>query len=426
MARQIFRQEAIDRMASPDRLDEPLRLVKPANWLFLAAATLVVLFALIWGFTASVPIKVNAQGIMIDAAGLSEVTAQYQGRVDEILVSPGAKVQKGDIIARLTRDNRERDIQMAEAALRDAIATAGVAENIFRSGEGRLRGAEGKQLTSINSRMAELRRQLATREQTASNLRGLVAENAATREELMNVIALNDSIRADLRKLEQERIDLGVGSAKRRNDRDQLRLGDSQLVQERRRELQKLKAQTDDEILIRAAQPGRILELKINPGDVLAVGEAIATIDASGAAGSNKASYDAVLFVPPDSGKRIDPGMQVELVPTTTAKEVYGHIKGEVVSASALPASRESMRRYLQNDQLVEQLSANAAPIEVRVRFTRADNASGFLWSASSGPERRVTKGTFLSGKVVVERRPMVDVILPGVRNRISHGISGQ
>ena len=119
MARQIFRQEAIDRMASPDRLDEPLRLVKPANWLFLAAAALVVLFALIWGFTASVPIKVNAQGIMIDAAGLSEVTAQYQGRVDEILVSPGAKVQKGDIIARLTRDNRERDIQMAEAALRE-------------------------------------------------------------------------------------------------------------------------------------------------------------------------------------------------------------------------------------------------------------------------------------------------------------------
>ncbi len=425
MARQIFRQEAIDRMASPDRLDQPLYLVKPANWLFLIVTAVVILFALIWGFVASVPIKVNAQGIMIDSAGLSEVAVQYQGRVDAILVQPGEQVQKGDVIARLTRDNRERDIQIAEAALRDARTKAGVAENIFRRGEGRLGGAEARQLASINARMAELRRQLVTREETADNLRALVEQNAATREELMNVIALNDSIRADMRKLEQERLQVGVASAQRRNSRDQSRLSDNQLVQERRRELEKLRAQTDDEILIRAPQAGRLLELKVNPGDVLAPGEAIATIDARASRVDKKGGFDAVLFVPPDGGKRIDPGMVVELVPTTTAKEVYGHIKGEVVSASALPASREAMRRYLQNDQLVEQLSAAAPPIEVKVRLRRADNPSGYGWSSSIGPERPVTKGTMLAGKIVVEQKAMIDVVLPGVRNRISHSISG-
>lgn len=425
MARQIFRQEAIDRMASPDRLDQPIYLVKPANWLFLIVTAVIILFALIWGFVASVPIKVNAQGIMIDSAGLSEVAVQYQGRVDAILVQPGEQVQKGDVIARLTRDNRERDIQIAEAALRDARTKAGVAENIFRRGEGRLGGAEARQLASINARMAELRRQLVTREETADNLRALVEQNAATREELMNVIALNDSIRADMRKLEQEKLQVGVAAAQRRNSRDQSRLSDNQLVQERRRDLEKLRAQTDDEILIRAPQAGRMLELKVNPGDVLAPGQAIATIDARASQAAKKGGFDAVLFVPPDGGKRIDPGMAVELVPTTTAKEVYGHIKGEVISASTLPASREAMRRYLQNDQLVEQLSAAGPPIEIKIRLQRADNASGYSWSSSSGPERLVTKGTMLVGKIVVEQKAMIDVVLPGVRNRISHSVSG-
>ncbi len=411
-------------MASPDRLDQPLRLVRPANWLFLVVAAVIVLFALIWGFTTSVPIKVNAQGIMIDSAGLSEVTVQYEGRVEEILVKPGDRVSAGDIVARLTRDNRERDIQIAEAALRDAMAKAGVAESIYRRGEGRMSVADRRKLAATNTRAAELRRQLATRQETADNLRELVSQNAATREELMNVIALNDSIRADLRKLEQDRLDISIAATTRRNSRDQGRLADNQLVQERRRELQKLRAQTDDEVLVRATQAGRVLEIKVNAGDVLTQGEAIATIDGGGK-NTKEGSFEVVLFVPPDGGKRIDPGMAVELVPTTTAKEIYGHIVGETVSATVLPASRESMRRYLQNDQLVEQLSGSSAPIEVRVRLKRSKNASGFVWSSSSGPERPVTTGTLLTGKIVVERRPMIDVILPGVRNRISHAVSG-
>lgn len=414
----------MDRMASPDRLDQPLRLVKPANWLFLIVAAVVVLFVMIWGFTTSVPIKVNAQGIMIDSAGLSEVAVQYEGRVEEVLVKTGDQVRSGDIVARLTRDNRERDIQIAEAALRDAIDKAGVAETVYRRGEGRMSVADRRKLAATNARAAELRRQLATRQETADNLRELVSQNAATREELMNVIALNDSIRADLRKLEQERLDISVAATTRRNSRDQGRLSDNQQVQERRRELEKLKAQTDDEVLVRSTQAGRVLEIKVNAGDVLVPGEAIATIN-GGAQNAKKSTFEAVLYIPPDGGKRIDPGMAVELVPTTTSKEIYGHIEGEIVSATVLPASRQAMRRYLQNDQLVEQLSGTSAPIEVRVRLKRANNASGFVWSSSSGPERPVTTGTLLTGKIVVERRPMIDVILPGVRNRISHAVSG-
>lgn len=89
MARQIFRQEAIDLMASPDRLDRPLDLVRPADRLLLAIGAAIILFALVWGVLASVPVEVKARGILISANGLSEISTQYEGRVAEVLVRPG-------------------------------------------------------------------------------------------------------------------------------------------------------------------------------------------------------------------------------------------------------------------------------------------------------------------------------------------------
>lgn len=415
MARQIFRQEAIDSMASPDRLDQPLQLVRPANWIFLAIGGAVILFALVWGFTSRVPIEVQARGILISANGLFEISTQYEGRVEEILVAPGDSVSEGQVIARLSRSSREREIRAAEAALRDAMAQARAAESTYRQGESGLTAAESRMLASLRTRTAELRQLLATRQQTVENMRGLVAQNAATQEELASVIASRDELRAELRRLEQERLDIGVTSARRRSERGQTRLTETQLVEQRRRELAQLRAQTDDEVLLRARQSGEVLEIRANEGDVIGAGQAIATID-GGEASQAGENYQAILYATPASGKRIAPGMQVEIVPTTAEREVYGHIQGEVVSGAIFPASREAMLRVLQNERLVDELSAEGAPIEIRVRLNRAPgNRTGFAWSSSDGPAWAITRGTMLEADVVLERRPLIAVLFPSL-----------
>jgi HlyD family secretion protein len=73
------------------------------------------------------------------------------------------------------------------------------------------------------------------------------------------------------------------------------------------------------------------------------------------------------------------------------------------------------MRRVLQNDQLVQQLLAGGAPIEVRIALERdAGNASGFAWSASRGPEASISAGSIVSGQVVVDHRRVIGWLLPG------------
>jgi hypothetical protein len=60
----IFRQESIDRISSPDRLDEYIKVSSPSIWLVLIA--LFVLFASVsvWGFTGTLPKTLTVNGIV--------------------------------------------------------------------------------------------------------------------------------------------------------------------------------------------------------------------------------------------------------------------------------------------------------------------------------------------------------------------------
>jgi len=133
-----------------------------------------------------------------------------------------------------------------------------------------------------------------------------------------------------------------------------------------------------------------------------------------------------VLYLPFTQGKKVLDGMSVEIMPSTAEKEIYGHMKAKVVSTAPLPASREGMRRLLQNDRLIDELSAAGSPIQIIAELITSDNASGFSWSSSSGPPYPITSGTLLDAKVVVERRALIDVILPGLREQAQHAINGE
>ena len=62
MAESIYRQSALDRMASPERLDAPLKLVGRPSWLLLGAFAVAILFGLGWAALTQAPVKVGARG----------------------------------------------------------------------------------------------------------------------------------------------------------------------------------------------------------------------------------------------------------------------------------------------------------------------------------------------------------------------------
>lgn len=110
--------------------------------------------------------------------------------------------------------------------------------------------------------------------------------------------------------------------------------------------------------------------------------------------------------------------MTAEIAPTTVERNIFGHIPGRVLSVAPLPATPEGMRRVLQNAQLVTELTAAGAPIEVRIALSRdRRTVSGFAWSSSRGPKSRVSAGSIVRGRVVVDRKPVIAWLIPRDRD---------
>lgn len=418
MARQIFRQDAVDRMASPDHFDKPVRLISSAQWIWLVSLSTLIVFGLIWSFRVTVPIKTQGQGILIDPKGQGALSSEFAGRIEELTVTYGDIVSAGDPIATLSRADLNREIEVAQAALNDALLAKEKSEEIYQRNLVRQTATDRQLRASIAGRIGDLREQLASRQEFTRKIESMTAIGAASSSELMTSIAITDELTNELRSLEQGLLDIEAAASKAINLRDKERLKEQQAVDAQRRELQKLREQSLYENTVKAKQSGRITAILVNVGDVVTAGTSLATIDRQRA----DQELDAVLYIPPTHGKRVAVGMAAEINPTTSERVIYGHIRGEVSSVSLLPSSRESLQRYLQNDQLVTEVLQNGAPIEVRVTLKRDEGTpTGYSWSSSSGPDTLITKGTSLTGQIVIERRRIIDLVLPGARERGAH-----
>lgn len=418
MAQDIFRKAALDRMASPERTDHSLRLVGPSGWLIMACFFIAILGGVIWAFQTQAPVKIRAQGILIDQAGLVEIASEKGGLLDEVRIKPGDTVAAGDVVATLSRSGLRRELIGLEAELEDLqdryrqLAIANTARTERES------AADRNRLATIEQTRVALEGRLTLLTNRADKLAPLAERNVVPELRLIEAqIAVSD-VQERIAALGEDAQKIGLDAAERTSQREIELLEDNLAIEAKTREISRLNAQLSNEQVVRTSHQGQVVEIKVNPGDVLDPGSALATL----APIDLGRSLQALMYVPPADGKRVTLGMIAEISPTTVEREVYGHILAEVVSVAPLPATPEGMRRVLQNDQLVEQLSLGGAPIEVRLALRRdPKTATGFEWSSSGGPVNGVNAGTLLDGKVIVESRPLIDLVIPGA----SHALPG-
>ena len=132
-----LQEEALDRLANPERLDAPLRLVAAPHWVLLAGFAALVAAALVWAGATLAPVKVAGRGILIDRAGLSEIVASDAGQIAAVTVAAGDSVVRGQPIAVLSGSELEREIADTAARLTQArtrLARLGTYADQTRSG----------------------------------------------------------------------------------------------------------------------------------------------------------------------------------------------------------------------------------------------------------------------------------------------------
>lgn len=82
----IFHKKSLERLASPDRLDDYLKVSSPSLWIVLAALILAVVSAGTWCFFGSIPTAVAGVGGRSQSGVVCFLPAQ-----EGYTVSPGMK-----------------------------------------------------------------------------------------------------------------------------------------------------------------------------------------------------------------------------------------------------------------------------------------------------------------------------------------------
>ena len=158
---------------------------------------------------------------------------------------------------------------------------------------------------------------------------------------------------------------------------------------------------------------GVVVDQLVDVGQTISPGAPIITLE------SSTVPIEVSLFIPVE-GKRIRPGMRVEMVPGGVKPEESGYFVGTVRSVSLAPISGASLNRYLRNDALASQFDQHGGAYLVDVAVDRDPTTqSGFAWTSGDGPPMQFGSGTLLSGKIVIERRAPIVLVLPALRRWI-------
>jgi HlyD family secretion protein len=407
----IFRKVSLERLSSPEQLDQMVQVTDPRGWIALAGLGVLLLAAIGWGIWGSIPTEAQGDGILLRQGGISDLVSNAAGQVQETLVGVGDVIEKGQPVARIQQDALLRQIagdRAKLAALRSQYEDAARISN------------QQKQLRSrdLAQQRADLQRSAESLEKDISLLRerldaqqGLLNDGLITKETFLTT---QQSLNAKRDQLAQARLDLN-GLDLKRIEADQAL--DQQLetrqtaIRDLELEIKDLNAKLGENVNILSPYSGRVLEVLANRGDVVSPGTAILSVEVL------SENLQAVLFVPASAGKKVQPGMAVRVSPSTVKREEYGSLLGKVIWVAEFPSTSRGMTRLLGNEVLVTKLMQQGPPIQVNVELARDPSTpTGYRWSSSRGPSLKISSGTLASGDIVVQEDRPFRLIIPKVR----------
>lgn len=466
--RDLFRKESLERLSSPEQLDQLMQVVGPKSWLPLAALGGLTFVAIVWSIVGRIPITVTGQGVLVRPQKVVAVQTPGSGQILTINVQPGASIKKGEVIATLDPDpDLKKQLQqefnkLSELQQQNEQASFLQQQRLDREGKTTVQQRQtllsslqnsqiqtpilrDKELESLRAdrqnlqqRVQALQTLLPVLQERLKRRQQIFAEGAipnelvlqAQQEYLNNQAVLADAEsqlkRMDSREADAERRYLdnltsisGLEAQLRALDSQETSLAQQSLestntrqnqIQEVRRNIARLEVELQEKSKIRSGYNGRVEEIAAKPGQVIAAGSSIATLNV--ATPSDK--LVSVTYFTVQDGKRIKPGMPVQVTPSIVKRERFGGIIGAVTSVSSLPATPQAASVLIGNQDMVKSLMSGDRNIEVFAQLEEDPaTRSGYKWSSSKGPEQQISAATTTTVRVKVGEQAPISYVIP-------------
>lgn len=421
--REIFRSVALERLSSPEQLDQLMAVTTPRGWLLLVGVGALLATALVWGVLGSVPERIAGQGILTRSGGVLEVEAAADGKVTDVSVRVGDHVSQGQVIARIDRPDLVLRIQQARALVLE-LRGQHQQQQQFGATDVRLQGAAlAQQREQLRAAIDAGKSSLAALNESVASDEEAFGQGLITRRELLATMEERDQAEARVRQSESELVRLDAEWGQVRNQADKAGQESASALTEAERELKRLENELRTTGEVTSPYTGLVLEVMAEQGTMVTRGQPMLTVSLDGKAVKG---LEAIIYIPSVHGKKIKPGMDVQIAPNTVKKEEFGYLMGKVTYVSDFPVTPQGMARVLKNEHLVTALSGNDAPYQIHVDLLPdGDNVSTYRWTSSEGPPLRIQSGTMASAGVVVDRRKPILMVIPQLRRHTAPASRG-
>jgi len=415
----IFREAALERLASPERLDAMLQIVGPRAWLAWAPLAAIAIGALVWGIVGTVQTTVSGRAILLQRGGLAEVSAAAQGRIAQVLVGVGDRVERGQVLVRVAQPELDERLRQAQDRLGELQRHEQRLSELLSKGLQLGEASIAQQKATIAQQIKALEDRVVILSEREASQIALLEQGLITRQSLLNTRSEITAARLELEAVRGQlrQLQLRLIEAQRQAETEKRsvlgQLGEAKRAVDALVQAGRLSA------VIESPYSGRVVEVKVGHGMLVGVGMPLLTIESDAA---SEAGLDAAIYVPAFEGKKVQPGMNVRLVPSTVRREEYGYLVAEVTFVSDYPATAQSMRLTLQNEELVRELSGATPPTEVRARLLPAQNPSGYRWSTQGAPPVRLTAGTLAHAEIIIRRQAPITLVVPALRRVLGMG----
>ncbi|MBV9773402.1 MAG: NHLP bacteriocin system secretion protein, partial [Gemmatimonadetes bacterium] len=259
--RNIFREVALERLSSPEQLDQMMQVTTRRGWLALASLGCVLAAALAWGVFGSIPDRVSGPGILVRSGGVYEVTSENEGRVADFAVQVGDTIREGQVVARLARPDLTEKIRQARARIAELdgrqrqLAGFGARDTELQTAYlAQSRSSLQQSVSASEAALKALREKVANEEQ-------LVAQGLLTRQALLATVQEYERVKEKARTDQGEIAQLEVRRLQAENtNREALQTALFQL-DEARRDLAQLESEQSLTSQVVSPYTGRVLEI---------------------------------------------------------------------------------------------------------------------------------------------------------------------
>ena len=467
----IFRQQALDRLSSPEQLDRLMQFLSPKDWLPLGGLAFLGLIALLWSIFGSIPVSVTAKGVLINPRRLLELHSSISGQLQSLNIRDGQCVKKDEILAIIDPSATKQELQQQkdklfqlELQIRNATLVREQATQLQleaitverTSLQERLRNTQeltplikDKELNNIFQQRISLQQQLKDAEELTPLMKrrlvkqrnlqkqgGISQEQVLQAEQEYRQSRQNISeIQAQLKQLEVQETELQqkylenlnsitqlkaelekLALSSKQLEKDNLEASNSEQnqVQEVTQAIARLEKEVADSSIIKSPHAGCIVGITVTVGQYVNPGVSLGTLETA----ESSSDFISVNYFAVADGKKIQPGMKVLVTPDTVKRSRYGGIVGQITEVSPFAVTSETATSVVGNPEVVQQIiGQQGGKVEVLAQLIRDSKTfSGYRWSSSNGPELEISPGTTATVRVIVEERSPITFVLPILR----------